>query len=153
MIDQPLTRVYESKREGQGTGIYSEKVSEIPITGTPVVAQSIRLDNLKAGEILDVSQEIAVTNDVGRAVTTSAAIILAGSPTQTSGTVIAPSNGLTITPSMHHWVFAKSGNLNITQAAGARYVNVVLTAEPSGAGLLRVDQGLGYLNVVRYTPQ
>jgi hypothetical protein len=99
---------------------------------------SIPLGTIKAGETIKALSEAEVTNDlvtkdvsgnnVYHDVGVEAALIIATSPTATTGIEVGESEATTVTPQVHHWTFEKSGTFSATQNYSGRYLNLVMWA-------------------------
>jgi hypothetical protein len=106
-----------------------------------LVVRSVPLGSVEAGETLEALSEVEVTNDIvtkdaGGAnvyhdVAAHLTLVVAGSPTATSGQVVAAEQDTTVTPEVHHWTFEKSGSFTPTQDLGGRYLNLVMWAHSS----------------------
>jgi hypothetical protein len=104
----------------------------------PFTVRSIPLGNIKAGETLKGLSEAEVTNDlvtkdadgnnVYHDVEVDEALIIATSPTATSGIEVAEAERTTVTPQVHHWTFEQSGTFRSTQNYSGRYLNLVMWA-------------------------
>jgi hypothetical protein len=100
--------------------------------------RSIQLETIKAGETIKALSEAEVTNDLVTRdasgnnlyhdVGVEAALIIATSPTATTGIEVGESQASTVTPQVHHWTFEKSGTFTATQKYTGRYLNLVMWA-------------------------
>jgi hypothetical protein len=100
--------------------------------------RSVALGDIKAGETIKALSEVEVTNDlvtkdaagdnVYHDVSVAATLIIATSPTATTGIEVAEAQGSYVTPQVHHWTFEKSGTFNATQNYSGRYLNLVMWA-------------------------
>jgi hypothetical protein len=100
--------------------------------------RSVPLGTIKAGETIKGLSEVEVTNDlvtkdasggdVYHDVAVDGALIIATSPTATTGIEVGESQGTTVTPQVHHWMFEKSGTFTATQNYSGRYLNLVMWA-------------------------
>jgi hypothetical protein len=100
--------------------------------------RSVPLGTIKAGETIKALSEAEVTNDlvtkdvsgnnVYHDIGVEAALIIATSPTATTGIEVGESAGTTVTPQVHHWTFEKSGTFRATQNYSGRYLNLVMWA-------------------------
>src|SRR5262249_36943730 len=100
--------------------------------------RSVPLGNVKAGETIEALSEVEVTNDVVTKddqgtnvyhdVGAYLTLILADSPTATTGIELAEAQGNFVTPQMHHWTFEKSAGFTATQNLSGRYLNLVMWA-------------------------
>src|SRR4051812_13259210 len=100
--------------------------------------RSVPLGTVKNGESIKALSEVEVTNDlvtkdaagnnVYHDVGVEATLIIASSPTATSGIEVAEAQGTTVTPQVHHWTFEASGTFNATQNYSGRYLNLVMWA-------------------------
>jgi hypothetical protein len=100
--------------------------------------RSVPLGTVKASETIKALSEVEVTNDlvtkdaagnnVYHDVAVEAALVIASSPTATSGIEVAEAQGTTLTPQVHHWTFEKSGTFRATQSYNGRYLNLVMWA-------------------------
>ena len=100
--------------------------------------RSVPLGTIKAGETIKALSEAEVTNDlvtkaadgtdVYHDVGVTSQLIIATSPTATTGIEIGESQGTTVTPQVHHWTIEKSGSFNATQTYSGRYLNLVMWA-------------------------
>lgn len=111
---------------------YSEKVNTIPITDSRVepiknrVILSLPVGELQKDDQLIVSGELEVTNDAGYLTSVVSQIILARSPTATSGDLISYPNGTNIdTDLIHHLMITKVGTLIVDKHMDNAYINFV----------------------------
>jgi hypothetical protein len=108
-----------------------------------LAVRSVPLGTVKAGEAIEALSEVEVTNDVVTKdtggtnvfhdVTAHLTLVIADSPTATSGQVVATEQDTTVTAEVHHWTFEKSGSFTATQDLGGRYLNLVMWAHSSDA--------------------
>ena len=70
----------------------------------------------------------AAGNNIYHDVRAELTLIIATSPTATSGTEVAEAQGSYVTPQAHHWTFEKSGTFKATQNYSGRYLNLVMWA-------------------------
>jgi len=152
------------------------------LDGQPFTVRSVPLGEVKAGETIKALSEVEVTNDVvtkdgqgtnlyhdvGAALT----LIIADSPTSTTGIEVAEAQGNYVTPQMHHWTFEKSGSYTAVQDQSGKYLNLVMWAysaepisdcwtfprsslpdpqEPRACGM-DVDYDRGHLSALRTGP-
>ena len=99
----------------------------LPLNGATLVVRSIPLGTIKAGETIKALSEVEVTNDLVTQdgggtnqfhdVAAALSLVIADSPTATSGIEIAEDQGNFVTPQVHHWTFEKSGTLDRDPAA------------------------------------
>ncbi len=61
-------------------------------------------------------------------VATDLSLIIATSPTATTGIELAEAQGSIVTPQVHHWTFEKSGALTASQQLSNRHLNLVMWA-------------------------
>jgi hypothetical protein len=104
----------------------------------PFTVRSVPLGNINAGETLKALSEAEVTNDlvtkdadgnnVYHDVEVDETLIIATSPTATSGIEVAEAERSTVTPQVHHWTFEQSGAFRSTQNYSGRYLNLVMWA-------------------------
>ena len=100
--------------------------------------RSVPLGTIKSGETIKALSEAEVTNDlvtkdasgnnVYHDVTVEATLIIATSPTATTGLEVAEAEGTTVTPQVHHGTFEQSGSFRASQNYSGRYVNLVMWA-------------------------
>jgi hypothetical protein len=100
--------------------------------------RSIPLGTIKSGETIKALSEVEVTNDlvtkdasgnnVYHDLGVEAQLIIASSPTATTGIEIGESQGTYVTPQVHHWTIEKSGTFTATQSYSGRYLNLVMWA-------------------------
>jgi hypothetical protein len=103
-----------------------------------LAVRSVPLGAVKAGETVEALSEVEVTNDVitkdqqgtniVHDVGAYLTLILADSPTATTGVELAEAQGNFVTPQMHHWTFEKSASYTATQNLSGRYLNLVMWA-------------------------
>ena len=114
------------------------------LNGPRLVVRSVPLGQIKAGETIKAFSEVEVTNDlvtkapndpsgtdVFHDIAAAAQLIVADSPTATTGIEVSEDQGNYVTPEMHHWVFQKSGSYTATQTLSGRHLNVVMWAYSS----------------------
>lgn len=100
--------------------------------------RSVTLGDVKAGETIKALSEVEVTNDlvtkdldgnnVYHDVAVEAQLVIATSPTATTGVEVGEAEGTSVTPQVHHWTFEKSGAFNAAQGYSHRYLNLVMWA-------------------------
>ncbi|HSD24267.1 MAG TPA: hypothetical protein VLB79_08075 [Solirubrobacterales bacterium] len=100
--------------------------------------RSVPLGTVKSGETVKALSEVEVTNDlvtkdvdgnnVYHDAGVAAQLIIATSPTATTGIEVGESEATTVTPQVHHWTFEKSGTFRATQNYSGRYLNLVMWA-------------------------
>ena len=99
--------------------------------------RSVPLGEIKQGETIKALAEAEVTNDlvtkngaedVYHDVGVEATLVIAKSPTATTGIEVAESQGSYVTPYVHHWMVEKSGSFTATQKYSGRYLNLVMWA-------------------------
>jgi hypothetical protein len=101
--------------------------------------RSVALGAVKAGETIKALSEVELTNDLvtkdanGRNVfhdvAVEATLVIATSPTATTGIEVAETQGSFVTPQVHHWTIEKSGTYTPAQTlSGPRYLNLVMWA-------------------------
>jgi hypothetical protein len=100
--------------------------------------RSVPLGTIKAGETIKALAEVEVTNDlvtkdasgnsVYHDVGVEAQLIIASSPTATTGIEVGESQGTYVTPQVHHWTIEKSSSFTATQSYSGRYLNLVMWA-------------------------
>jgi hypothetical protein len=110
----------------------------LKLQGQKFTVRSVPLGTVKSGETLKAISEVEVTNDlvtkdaagnnVYHDVGVEAQLIIATSPTATTGIEVGESQASTVTPEVHHWTFEKSGAFRATQNYGGRYLNLVMWA-------------------------
>ena len=110
----------------------------LPLNGDALVVRSIPLGTINAGETLEALSEVEVTNDLVTKdeggvneyhdVATEVSLIVATSPTATTGIELAEAQGSVVTPQVHHWTFQKSGTLTASQQLSGRHLNLVMWA-------------------------
>ena len=141
------------------------------LDATPKVVYSRRVGSLSAGEVDKVLAEASFTNMednyggfAGSCVFTvvvDTQLILAGSPSATSGAPISTASRTSITAAMHHSHVVEAGTYSASQASsGPNFVNLVASSQvpetDSTCGTptphTRVDQGLGRLSILRFRP-
>ncbi|HKH42048.1 MAG TPA: hypothetical protein VKA41_09360 [Solirubrobacterales bacterium] len=144
-----------------------------------LAVRSVPLGTVTGGETIAALSEVEVTNDVVTKqedgtnvfhhIAAHLTLIVADSPTATSGIAVAQAQGTTVTPEVHHWTFEKSGTFTATQNLSGRYLNLVMWAnspenltscwtfprsslpnpqQPRACGM-DVDHGRGHLSVMR----
>jgi len=100
--------------------------------------RSVPLGSIRAGETIKALAEVEVTNDlvtkdangnnVYHDVGVEASLIIASSPTATTGIEVGESQATYVTPQVHHWTLEKSGTFNASQNYSGRYLNLVMWA-------------------------
>jgi hypothetical protein len=106
------------------------------VQGQKFTVRSVSLGNVKAGEKVKALAEAEVTNDlvtkdaagnnVYHDVAVEAQLIIASSPTATTGIEVGESQATVVTPQVHHWTLEKSGVFRATQNYSGRYLNLVM---------------------------
>ena len=113
-------------------------------TPTYKVLFSVKVDNLKPSDVIDLDGMFEVTNDNVYSVMVAYGIIQASSPTSTSGAYVAGLMTEYVSHDQHHFV----GNLSgiDTGVSGTAYYNLVAFAsQASYTGSLKVEQNYGAL--------
>ena len=119
----------------------------------PVVEQvlySVKIPEIKQGDVLKVSTEFEATNDNAFNVMIGAKIILADSNKKTKGELIDQANGFNVTQNMHHGVVSKSRTWKAESTYNDKYVNVVIWSLSVNAfpnDRLKIEKGYGHLDV------
>jgi hypothetical protein len=100
--------------------------------------RSVPLGTVRAGETIKALSEVEITNDlvtkdeaggnVYHDVAVETALIIATSPTATTGIEIGESQASTVTPQVHHWTFEKAASFSAAQNYSGRYLNLVMWA-------------------------
>ena len=103
-----------------------------------LAVRSVPLGTIEAGETIEALSEVEVTNDlvtkdggganVFHDVGAHLTLVIADSPTATTGLPVAAEQSTTVTPEVHHWTFEKSGSFTATQDVTGRYLNLVMWA-------------------------
>ena len=115
----------------------SQPATLLRLQNRKFTVRSVPLGQIKAGETIKALAEVEVTNDlvtkngdenVFHDVGVEAALVIATSPTATTGVEVAESQGSYVTPQVHHWTFEKSGSFTATQNLSGRYLNLVMWA-------------------------
>lgn len=120
----------------------------------PVVEQvlySVKVPEIKQGDVLQVTSEFEITNDFTYNVMIGAKIILADSSKNTNGALIDQANGFNVTPNMHHGVVSKSRTWKAESTYNDKYVNVViwsLSVNAFSNDKLKIEKGYGHLDVL-----
>lgn len=100
--------------------------------------RSVPLGTVKSGETVKALSEVEVTNDlvtkdadgnnVYHDVGVAAQLVIASSPTATTGIEVGESEATTVTPQVHHWTLERSGTFRAAQNYSGRYLNLVMWA-------------------------
>jgi len=108
------------------------------LQGQRFTVRSVPLGTVKAGEAIKALSEVEVTNDlvtkdpngtnVYHDVAVETSLVIAGSPTATTGIEVGESQSTNVTPEVHHWTIEKSGAYRPTQNLSGRYLNLVMWA-------------------------
>ena len=115
----------------------SQPATLLRLQNKKFAVRSVPLGTIKAGETIKALAEAEVTNDlvtksgdenVFHDVGAEATLVIATSPTATTGIEVAESQGTYVTPQVHHWTFEKSGSFTATQNYSGRYLNLVMWA-------------------------
>lgn len=137
---------------------HGERVDTLRITAqeTMVVVHSVRVESLRAGDLLVAHGDLEATNDCGYNVALVTFMLLAA-----SDAVAAPANegmialpaGFNITANMHHGLASRSGSYIITRDTPVAYVNLVAYAQSDVRTCrgLRVERGYGQLVVLHHS--
>lgn len=153
----PVADLKVSRMKVYQTPAAAERVDTLPLSNpeTMRVVQSVKLDTLRAGDVLIVHGDIEATNDCGYNVALGTYIILA--PTDTSiarstDAVLSPAAGFNISANMHHGLASRSGALVITRDIPDAHINLVAYSQSSvlTCGGLKVERGYGQLVVLHY---
>lgn len=131
----------------------TEKTSSILINGPfyEVYAQAV---TLAAGDIIQVKAQSEVTNNYSYNIGVGRYLLISTDPTALDGTRIAPAVMENCTPSEHHSVIISGGDWQ-TPVDGVFYVKLIAYAVANSAQsghTLRVEQGYGFLSIVRHNP-
>lgn len=109
---------------------------------------------LVEGDVLLVTAEFQMTNDLGANVYVGSQLVLAEDASAVTGAGVGRAGGENITPDVHHGHQTRSATYQVTAAdEGTRHVNLVVWAASSRAvsdWKLTVDRGYGQLSVVRW---
>lgn len=135
-----------------------ERVAILPLASpdSMLVVYSIRVDSLRAGDLLEAHGDIEVTNDCGFNIAIGTFMILAPDPATTvrsSDAMVAYAAGFNVTPNMHHGLASRSGAHVIARDIATTRVNFVAYAQSTGRGCpgLRVERGYGQLVVLHHS--
>jgi hypothetical protein len=115
----------------------SQPATLLRLQNRKFTVRSVPLGTIRAGETIKALAEAEVTNElvtksgdenVFHDVGAEATLVIATSPTATTGIEVAESQGSYVTPQVHHWTFEKSGTFTATQSLSGRYLNLVMWA-------------------------
>ena len=150
------------------TARYSSlEVVDYPRQGSPtrVCVMEIPIQNPMAGEILFVSGEVEVTNDLPYAVEICRRLSWETGTGGTSGTIITPEAGENVSPQVwdgktfpgqHHMLVPFSGIFSVPSNEELRYISLVMYAggssytEPGDRVLVQTTYG--HMSVIRFSP-
>ena len=130
-----------------------------PHSYMPLPLYSVRLENLKAGDVINASVESEFTNDVENDEANFmivAFFALGPSPSYYLADEVGDRNGYNITRAMHHGTFNKSVTYTVTRDMPEAYLTVQAyaadgsTLEPE---FLKVEQGYGRLSGMIFRPE
>lgn len=130
----------------------SENVTQLDIYNvTKQVIYSVPVDAINIDDVLQITSEFEATNPYTYNVMIGSWIVLADSPTATTGTLLDPANAYNITPGNHHGVITKARNWKASSSYTGKYVNVVGWAASVNATpgqMLTIEQSYGHLDVL-----
>ena len=136
----------------------SERVDSLRLVSpdTMVVVFSLRVDSLRAGDLLVAHGDVEVTNDCNYNVGLVTFMVLALSDTvvfRTSASMIAFAAGFNVSPNMHHGLSSRSGSIIVTEDMPTARVNFVAYAQSSLLTCrgIRVERNYGQLTVLHYS--
>lgn len=134
------------------TGVKKDKM---PLPYEPNVLFSVKLTDVKKGDIIDVKSYAELTNDLGFNVMLGYYIAIADAPTwqPTKQIELTEAKGYNITPAMHHGSFTDVGHYEFTQDYCEVYINQIVYAASTLAKpthTLEVEQDYGRLSVLHF---
>ncbi len=143
------------------TGDSSELTEVIPVTSNTTgpenaIIFSLKVSDLKCGDVVHAFAEFQVTNDQSYPIDVSSQIVLA-SDTSSPSHPLSRVNGLRLSHAMHHGTIVKQGAVEITPEifeSSMRYVQVLCHAqahEPPVGDSLTVNQDYGRLSIMVYS--
>jgi len=141
------------------SGNSSELVTYLPVTnGNPQVHVVVFCIDLGAppvgGEVLAVTGDMEVTDDLGYEVSINTHLLLTDSCTTVDGTEISEANGSNITPSIHHLAPSRAGVLVVENGNSRHAVIMAAWAASTGArpgDQIKVEGDYGRLTILRWT--
>jgi hypothetical protein len=147
---------------------YSELlVIDYPRMGSAqrVCVMEVALEDLKAGEVLWITGEVELTNELDYAVEVCRRLSWETGTGGISGEIITPEAGTNITPQVwlgetfpgqHHGLIPFSGVYVVPSDASLRYVSLVMyaggTSYTKDGDIITVNVNWGHLSVIRLSP-
>jgi hypothetical protein len=149
--------------KGYNSGNFSERYTSMPVGQTyPYPKRNLYCLDLgsapKVGDLLFVTGEVEVTNDLRYKVMFQTQLLLADSCTADVGTEVGEANGGNLLYDVHHGTASRSGLLVVTAASSRRFVvlqayaKALLGTPWTPSDTLRVEQDYGRLTVMRWQP-
>jgi hypothetical protein len=145
------------------TASQPELVSGIPENTNRVVVMSLPIADVQVGDIISVAAEMQATNPTNQWALFTTSVILASSPTATTGTALTEENGENFNPvsgscwmgrcDVYHLVASKPGGIVATKAMAAGYVNFLASSATSPSQTswsIRVDKGYGRIFAMKF---
>ena len=130
------------------TGDNSELITSSPGDNVKRVIYSAAVGSLAVNDILVVAAEAQLQNDTGGNVRLTTQLILASSPSGTTGTELDENNAFNVTPEMSRGQPTKLSVARIASASSAGFVNLIVWT----SGTLTVGQDYGRLQVLKIHP-
>jgi hypothetical protein len=140
------------------TGDFGERTSRLTLADYPTPSPKYAVFCIDlgtapvGGEVLYVSADMQVTNDLGFNVSIVTQVIL-DTTCGTDGTEIAEANGENAIPAVHHEVAVRQGGLLVPSGNSARFVVLVAWASSTAAQAgqyVQVNQDYGRMTVLRW---
>lgn len=143
------------------TGEDAELIPKLMINGGKVVAYCLPLGVLLAGDALDVSCELQVTNNNSKEAMVGFQLWLSSTPTIAIDPIsnnpvgclqLDHGNCTNVTPTQHHYTISKNAKYKVGTAMASAYVLMVVNSawsySPQSGAFLLVDSGNGSLMAI-----
>lgn len=141
----------------EDSGNNSEKITKLYIyksTSHPnlrKVLYSVKLENMVAGDIINVQVQGQVSNRIGYNVMVASNLLLVNGSDDTKGIELNEASGTNIDPKIHHHKLMQNAIYKFTEDCSVCYVNYIVYAASiyaKSGDYLKVDQDYGRLQIL-----
>ena len=134
------------------------EVKDYPAPGAPVyyVLLLQQLNNVKAGDIIQVFARAEITNDLGYNVELQCSLKWTTSAGNTTGTNVTPESGYNLTPDMHHGIVQMGAVFDVPADSSSMNMSFICYAGGGSStgptDKVRVEPNYGYMHILHYKP-
>jgi hypothetical protein len=152
-MSQVLLKTYESMPSPTGG---TELVASVKLDGALHVVQSLPIEGISAGQSLFCSAEQEFTNNETKPEWLGVHMVLASTPTATTGEEVTPPNGCNVTEDgngMHHYTITRAKLHIVKTPLPSAYLNLVAASAASSlptTDIIQVDPKTGTLSCGKF---